>query len=47
MKFLLKVTEKFMFSLYSTTSDFNGREFTIIYKIIYEKSNEVLLLHLS
>lgn len=33
--------------LYSTTSDFTGREFTIIYKIIYEKSNEVLLLHLS
>ncbi|MDE5565534.1 MAG: hypothetical protein K2I77_00985 [Anaeroplasmataceae bacterium] len=38
-------TGEFYIFMYSTTSDFNGREFTQIYKLTYEKTNETLTLY--
>lgn len=40
-------TGEFYIFLYSTTSDFNGRSFTRISKLTYEKNNETLILYKS
>ncbi|MDE6240920.1 MAG: hypothetical protein K2M08_00690 [Anaeroplasmataceae bacterium] len=40
-------TGEFYIFMYSTTSDFNGRSFTRISKITYEKNNETLILNRS